>query len=243
MSFCISRKVGIGTGYILNPAGRLWKALLRTIFLRPRETDATDNEAGGLPLRLAPWFTTALLPALVLFASPPEEPKPAEPEASALVHLADGTSLPLRRWAFSYEYASWATGEDFSMARTARRETRELWVGKRVLTVAGQSLEIVREPGQRKEEGAAAPVTVPNARVREWVLRTADARQVHVRPEAPNADLLVPHAKGQSVAARALDLKGETLTGSARSFCLLSYSPLVVCPLEPARLVVKVEFP
>jgi hypothetical protein len=45
------------------------------------------------------------------------------------------------------------------------------------------------------------------------------------------------------VQARSLDLHGQTLTGTRRSFCILSYSALVQCYDTVGQQVVKLEFP
>jgi hypothetical protein len=61
---------------------------------------------------------------------------------------------------------------------------------------------------------------------------------------APHADLLVPEGrKGLLVIPRSLDLRGTTLGGTNRQFCLLSYSTLVSCGGEDSDRVVRVEFP
>lgn len=46
--------------------------------------------------------------AAVLFLCIP--PLLAQDRGSVLVHLADGTSLPLHDWSLSYELASWRAG-------------------------------------------------------------------------------------------------------------------------------------
>ena len=50
---------------------------------------------------------------------------------SAIVTLADGTSVPLRPWTFSYEYVAYPKGTSPALAPVARREARALWAGKR----------------------------------------------------------------------------------------------------------------
>jgi hypothetical protein len=45
------------------------------------------------------------------------------------------------------------------------------------------------------------------------------------------------------VQPRSLDVRGETLTGTRRDVCVMSYSPLVECGSAPKDRVVKLEFP
>ena len=61
--------------------------------------------------------------------------------------------------------------------------------------------------------------------------------------EAPARDLLVESPeKGVTVMARTLDVQGETITGTKKDFCLMSYTPVVECGGTAADRVVKIEF-
>jgi len=43
------------------------------------------------------------------------------------------------------------------------------------------------------------------------------------------------------VQARAMDLRGQTIGGTQREFCLLSYSSLVECPAAADQRVVRIK--
>lgn len=176
-------------------------------------------------------FAAAGLAALLGVAAPPETET-----GSAMVGLGDGSQVLLRSWSFSYEYSSWRRGESMEQGATSRRPSRDLWSGKRVVSTTGLTLEI-----QYAEE-RASPLEEPRARVRGLALLPANGKKTMLKAEPPAADFLLPGASGMTVSARSLDLRGETLGGTRREFCLLSYSPLVECGSEPALRVVKVEF-
>jgi hypothetical protein len=149
-----------------------------------------------------------------------------------IVHLADGTSVPLGSWTLSYEYLAWPQGTPQAEAAPARREARELWVGKRRLPASAFTLEL--------EYGKAGDAQV----VKELELKPAQGKDSELKPEAPHRELLMPGSdKKTLLAARSMDLFGQTLTGTRREFCLVSYSVLVQCGSDPADQVVKVEFP
>jgi hypothetical protein len=164
--------------------------------------------------------------------------RPAHPESPALqVHLADGTSLQLRSWTFSYEYQAFRRGEGALLRDRARRETNDLWLGKKVLPLGTQTLELLYVEEMRIVEGE--PTKVPVARA--LVLVSAAGKRNKEKAEPPHPDLLLPDAGGRIVQARALDLRGETLGGTKREFCLLSYSSLVECPGAADQRVVKLQ--
>jgi hypothetical protein len=154
----------------------------------------------------------------------------------AVVHLADGTSVPLRSWALSYEYVAWPQGGSQALAQPARRDAQELWVGKRTFALQGVTLEI--EHAARP--GAADSGAPPPAR-QLWLKGAAKPERLSVEP--PQRQLLVPDGpKGLVVLPRSLDLRGETITGTRREFCVLSYTTLVECGASPEHRVVKLEF-
>lgn len=145
-----------------------------------------------------------------------------------MVYLADGTSFPLRSWSLSYEYVTWKAGEDPAMATTHRRETGELWIGKKRMQTGGLTLEIHPEPTRRTR----------------LALFLSGTKKTELKAEPPSRDLLSPgQRKGQLVVARSLDLRGETLTATKRELCVLSYTTAVLCGEEPAQRIVKIEFP
>jgi hypothetical protein len=160
-----------------------------------------------------------------------------------LVHFADGSSLPLRSWSLSYEYSAWQRGESPALATTARKEAKELWAGKRALPVAGLILEIQYSQLERGQEveGEIRPVVVAVAKSLTMV--AADGKRTVLKPDPPHRDLMAPGPESTLVQARSLDLRGETLTGTKRDLCLLSYSAFVQCSSEADQRVVKIQFP
>lgn len=176
---------------------------------------------------------TALVALLALAAS-----LPAEETGPILVQLADGTNLLLRSWSFSYEYAAWRKGEAPNLGSTARRDTRDLWVGKKSVPLAGQVLELEYAEEGRAVEGELRRVPV----ARGFALVSAESKRSKLKAEPPHSDLLAPEAQGRIVQARALDLRGETIAGTRREFCLLSYSSLVECPTEADQRVLRIQF-
>lgn len=164
----------------------------------------------------------------LLLAAALAQDSAAIPEVDAppvLVYLADGSSLPLSGWTLSYEFVAWPNGSTPEQGVVGRRETSELWIGKRRLPTAGTTLEIVRAGG-----------AVPRLAV------VAKGKRSEYRVEAPGRDLLQVE-RGQTMIARSLDLQGRTLTGTRRDLCLLSFSATVACGTEPAQVVTRIEFP
>ena len=191
----------------------------------------------GLPARPALVVPAAIAWLASAGPAPAQEPAGAGPE-TIMVHLADGTSLLLRSWSFSYEYASWAKGQAPTHGNTDRRETRDLWVGKKALALADQTLEI--EYGEERRVVDGEPRNVPVARGLALVSR--EGKRTKQKGEPPHRDLLLPEARDRLAAARALDVRGETIGGTRREFCLLSYTPLVQCPTESDRRVERIQF-
>jgi hypothetical protein len=161
---------------------------------------------------------------------------------SILVHLADGTSLPLRSWSLSYEYSAWPRGQSRALATIGRKETRELWTGKRAIPLAGHTVEIQYRQVERGQEEEGQIRRVKVAVAEGLSLLGADGKKTTLKPDPPHPDLLAPGQEGATVQARGLDLRGETLTGTKRDFCLLSYSALLQCSSEPDQQVVKIQF-
>jgi hypothetical protein len=182
----------------------------------------------------------ALLGAFVLACA---GSAPAQPGPSAVVTLADGTSVPLQPWTFSYEYLAYAKGSSPALAPFARRESNSLWCGKRSLAVAGLGLEIGYETLERQREVNGQPAKVTLFVVRELRLTGADGTRSALKLEPPSREALVPGGdKGLVVAPRSLDLQGETLTGTRTRYCLASYTSLVECGADPAHRVTRVDF-
>jgi hypothetical protein len=170
------------------------------------------------------------------------QPASAEEALPAMVTLGDGSVLPLQDWKLSYEYAV-AARADASLPRAPlRRDARDLWIGKRVIPLAGTTLEVqyVEEMRERDVDGEARRIRVSVAR--SVSVKGADGKVKSFRLEPPHADLLAPGSAGV-VQPRALDFLGQSITGTRRSFCLFGYSTLVECLPEAAQQVIRIEFP
>lgn len=181
---------------------------------------------------------------LLLFAQAASAPAAGGAERlPVVVHLADGTSLPLREWSLSYEYMAWPAAGSQASGTTARREARTIWVGKKQIDVAARVLElehrmIPSDPG----EGFSGPPEIPV--VSQLRLSSPDGRREELKLEPPHRDLLLPGGgKNVVVLARSLDLRGVTLTGTRRELCVVSYTRLIECGVQRDGRVVKLEFP
>jgi hypothetical protein len=181
----------------------------------------------------------AALTASVIAAAPPD---PAD-RPPIVVRLGDGSSVPLRQWALSYEYFSWPQGGAQTDGTSGRREGRELWVGKKIVPVNGTTVQIDYGTVERERDvdGETRNVKVPLARGLKVV---AGGKATTLKLEPPNRELIAPEVdKKRMVVARSLDLRGESLTGTRMDFCVLSYSTLVECGESPEHQVVQIEFP
>jgi hypothetical protein len=161
---------------------------------------------------------------------------------SILVYLADGTSLPLRSWSLSYEFSAWRRGQSPAFATISRKEAREIWAGKRAIPVSGLTVEILYGQVERVQEEEGEIRRVKVAVAQGLSLLGADGKKTALKPDPPHPDLLAPGQEGVIVQGRGLDLRGETLTGTKRDFCLLSYSALLQCSGMPDQQVVKIQF-
>jgi hypothetical protein len=174
-------------------------------------------------------------------AAPPAEADPSV--RTALVTFADGTTLPLRNWTLSYDYVSWASGRSPASGIQADREASELWLGKRVVPMADALLAIRHGELRRETLVDGRPQPIISSSAREVTVTTPDGKTIKAKVEPPHRDLLAPDAgKSTVVTARSLDLRGESITGTRREVCVLSYSSLVECGGTPADQVVKVQF-
>ena len=154
------------------------------------------------------------------------------------VELADGTHLLLRSWTFSYEYSLSRRGEPTSLPSIARRDANDLWSGKKPILSSGQTLIVQYNEEQREVDGERRRVPI----ARSFGIVGADGKKATVKPEPPHPDLLAPDSGGRLVQARSVDLHGETIAGTRREFCLLSYSVLVECSGQADQRVVKIRF-
>jgi hypothetical protein len=167
----------------------------------------------------------------------------APPQSTIIVTLDDGTTVPLRNWTLSYEYGLAKTGVSPLFAPTARKSASELYVGKKALPTAGQTLTISYTESMRSTESDTGVRTEKIKTPREVTLVGADGRKNTLKVEPPVRELLVPQLeKGMTLMARTLDVIGETVTGTKKDFCLMSYTAVVECGGTAADRVVKVEF-
>jgi hypothetical protein len=181
-----------------------------------------------------------LLALAVAAAAAPDAPEAAP--RTALVHFADGNTLPLRNWTLTYEYVTWKKGQSPAAAITAERPADDLWLGRRAVPLAGARLEVEYGEIRRETLVDGRPQPVVSSAARE-VTVTSPAGRMKAKVEPPHRDFLVTGAaKDVNILARSLDLQGEGITGTRREVCLISYSTLVDCGATPADQVVKVEF-
>ena len=175
--------------------------------------------------------------SVVAAAVPAAAQDPAGATGTVIVTLGDGTSLPLHSWTLSYEYLAWKSGTSQLNSSPMRKDTRDLWVGKKVIPTSGASLSITYADLPRDSGTRVGKVA------REIQMKTADGKTSGFKTEPPHKDLLLPGAeRGWLIMPRSLDLKGETLTGTHKEYCLVSYSTLIECGDRPADQVVKLEF-
>jgi len=74
-------------------------------------------------------------------------------------------------------------------------------------------------------------------------LTGVDGKRGQLKIVPPDKTLLAPDAdKKLLVHPRTLEILGDSLTGTRRSFCLLSFTSLVECADDPAFRVVRLEF-
>ncbi len=167
----------------------------------------------------------------------------APSSGTIIVTVDDGTTVPLRNWTLSYEYGVAKQGVSPLFAPTSRKETAELYVGKKALPTAGQTLTVNYAEETRTVDTDSGTRTEKVKVAREITLAGADGKKTTLKVEPPARDLLVTSLeKGTTLAARTLDLKGETITGTKKEFCVLSYTSVVECGGTPADRVVKIQF-
>jgi hypothetical protein len=161
-----------------------------------------------------------------------------------VVATEDGSTVPLHNWSLSYEYGLAKAGTSPLFAPTARKAAWELYVGKKAFPIAGQVLTITYSETMRSTEIDTGVTTVKIKTPKELILTGADGRKTTFKIEPPVRDLLVESLeKGTTLMARTLDVMGETVTGTKKDFCLVSYTAVVECGGTAADRVVKIEFP
>ena len=173
----------------------------------------------------------ALASTLAAGADAPPPSLPAA-EGTVIVTLADGSTVPLRGWTLSYEYALYGRGVSPVMAPLARHNTTDLYLGKDVVPASLLStLEVTYQP--------VGSLTLP----RSLTVTTTGGKPRKEKVEPPDEDLVVQEVeKGKRVMVRTLDLRGETLTGTRRDFCVVSYTAIVQCGTTAEDRVVKLQF-
>lgn len=196
----------------------------------------------ALPL----WPTSAFPLLLVVGLGGPAPAVHAQtPDRGTIVAtMGDGTSVTLRHWSLSYEYALYKQGTSPLAGGSKRTESGGLLVGKRTVPLAGQVLTFTYDEVPKALLAAgAAPASDRYKHPREIVLTAPDGKKTTMKVEAPAKDLLsAATEKGMAIMPRTLDLRGETVTGTAKDLCLLSYTAAVECGGTPADAVVKIEF-
>ena len=111
------------------------------------------------------------------------------------------------------------------------------------LPTTGQILTITYSETMRSTESDTGVKTEKIKTPKELTLTGADGRKTTLKVEAPARELLVESLeKGTTLMARTLDVQGETVTGTRKDFCLVSYTAVVECGGTAADRVVKVEF-
>lgn len=181
---------------------------------------------------------------LVTLGAARSTPADAPPDrGTVFVTLEDGSSVPLHNWSLSYEYGVAKAGVSPLFAPTARKAAWELYVGKKAIPVTGQVLTITYSESMRSTESDTGIKTERVKTPRELTLTGADGRKTNFKIEAPARELLVESLeKGTTLMARTLDLLGETITGTKKDFCVVSYTAVVECGGTAADRVVKIEF-
>ena len=185
----------------------------------------------------------ALAAISVLAVGVPGAAQEGVERAPIVVHLGDGSTVPLRQWSLSYEYLSWAQGGSQSDGSVGHRTATDLWVGRKAIPLDGSTLQIeyVTEERERDVDGETRKVPVPRARTLKLV---REGKTTQFKLEAPHRELLAPGGdKKQMVTARSLDLRGESLTGTKMDFCVVSYTTLIECGEGAEHQVVQIEFP
>ena len=181
---------------------------------------------------------------LLLAAAGPARAADAPPDrGTVIVTTEDGSTVPLHNWSLSYEYGLAKAGVSPLFAPTARKAAWDLYVAKKPLPTTGQVLTITYSETMRSTESDTGVKTERVKTPKELTLTGADGRKTF-KVEAPARELLVESMeKGTTLMARTLDVVGETVTGTKKDFCLVSYTAVVECGGTAADRVVKVEFP
>lgn len=166
---------------------------------------------------------------------------PADAGQVAVVHFADGSTLPLRDWSFSYEFVLRRPETAAPFANPTLKASPELILGKRSHRVLGSLvLQIAEELREREEGGIPVKRRVPVVKSFELAV---EGKKSRLKLEAPQRELLAPEAEPRLLyEPRSLVLVGESLSGGRRELCLASYTVMVECGLNPGDRVVRIDF-
>lgn len=183
-----------------------------------------------------------LLAVLAQAASPPP-PAPEATSGLAVVTFLDGSTLPLHGWSLSYDYLTWPRGQTQLQAIGHHRKSPDILLGKKAVPAAGAKMALAFAEVPREVLVDGRPQQVVAQVAREVTLTALGGKSTKLKVEAPARDLLAPGLdKSVNLLPRSLDLVGETLGGTRRTLCVLSFSILVDCGSSPADVVAKVEF-
>ena len=166
---------------------------------------------------------------------------PADTPGPAIVHFADGSQSPLVGWVLSYEFLSGKPGA--LPSESMRREVHELRIGGKSWPARGTRLELEYQTFERDRDGADGSVIKDKVQRVVGIRVTRDGKTSKLRPQAPDRKFLLGDEKSLNVLPRTLDLRGDTLTGTRREVCVVSFSDLADCGGTEDGRVVKVEFP
>jgi hypothetical protein len=179
-----------------------------------------------------------ILAMLAATAAPAPE---AGSPATATVHFADGSQLPLVGWVLSYEFLSGKAGTIPSAS--ARRESHELRLGGHSEPLGGCRLQIDYQPVEQELTNEAGDVTKQKVLRPSGVTIVRGTKKNKLKLQAPDRGFLMGNEKSMNVLPRTLDLFGQTLTGTKRELCLLSFSNLAECGAAADGRVLEIELP
>jgi len=143
------------------------------------------------------------------------------------VHLANGDALLLQEAQLTYEYQMWAKDTPRVLAPFKYLESNAIVLEKKRYPVAGADVTFDHSQGRVRLE-----------------ITQADGKKKQIKKvKTPERKVLLPDLdKNIMVQIRSLDIKGQTLTGTRRSFCLISFTSMVECATEAEHQVVRIEF-
>jgi hypothetical protein len=167
----------------------------------------------------------------------------APPTGLAQVFLADGTSVALSGWALSYEYQAVPPGASRGLVQPSRREARELWLGKDSWPLVGRTLEIRYKAVEVERLGAEGLDRDQAQAAESLMLTAAGGKAKSLRLEQPSLDRLRGDGpKANVIFPLGLDLRGTSLAGTRRQFCLASFNAFGVCHPADGDRVLRIIF-